>query len=639
MIVKYYFPVLFPPRLKVVRIELDKEKQTPYGLTFDTYHHGFKTGWIDIEIETVTPLYIRGVEKESGSKDKKEQTPDFFKPTGKPAIPGSSLRGMIRQMVEIVSYGKFGFFDEKKTLYYRGLADRSNLRKEYQDKMSSYDRYKKISLYNVSAGIIKKEGLSYFIIPTDYTRITKLEAQREVESLNQKDMDEKYKEFEFYDLEGSPKFSQYYLVVSGDMNNKKHDWLVKKSASGSGKKIPIPNRDILNYKNDKTRQVLTDKKGNEIPSILNLIELLDKDIHKEVPCFYVKCQDERQNKGKDEERKERCSFGHTAMFRLAYEKSVGDHVPEELTAYETCDTAGSIFGNESSFAGRVFFEDALIDRKHDNEEINLGEKHHKILSEPKPTTFQHYLVQKDDELKNMRHYNSNSLIRGNKLYWHKEGKDWAETDNEQILKHPKQYKSKINPIKPGVGFTGRIRFENLSDIELGALLFSLDLPNGCFHKIGMGKSLGLGTIKITPTLYISKRTERYEKLFSEWNNQIANPTAMNEFIRNFEKHTLQEVGEKESEILWRTDRLQNLLVMLYYDKGVKLDQQKNTDYMDLQDFKNRSILPKPSQLMDAQERTAFYQNMWIEIHKKKKPDNTIEETIEPGPSPTDIKKI
>ena len=408
-----YAPYNFIPlnrKDEVVRVDIDK-KNRPYGLTFDAYHTGYYTGWIDIQIETITPIFIRGIKELS----------DFFAPSGKPAIPGSSLRGMVRQMVEIVSFGKFGFFNDKKTLYYRGLADRSNLRNEYQSQMSSYDRNRKIAIYKVSAGIIRKKGLSYFIIPTEFDRIRKGKAKKLIANLG-----EKYKEFEFYDLEKLQeyqKYKNYYLVVSGNMKNKKHDWLINKADSKTNpdKIHKIPPEDISNYKNDNTRKVLKDEDEDDkhIPSILNLIDLLDKKIKEEVPCFYVMW--------KDKQKKDRFSFGHTAMFRLAYEKSIGDHVPKELTDKNSCDIAGAIFGNETHFAGRVFFNDALIGREHDEEEeeVFLGEKYHKILSGgPKPTTFQHYLVQTEDNIKNRKHYNSNSSIRGNKVYWHKNGNDW-----------------------------------------------------------------------------------------------------------------------------------------------------------------------------------------------------------------------
>ncbi len=54
----------------------------------------------------------------------------------------------------------------------------------------------------------------------------------------------------------------------------------------------------------------------------------------------------------------RVSFGHTPMFRLAYEKTIGDHVPCELLESEEVDFAEAIFGNMKIHSSRVFFGDS-----------------------------------------------------------------------------------------------------------------------------------------------------------------------------------------------------------------------------------------------------------------------------------------
>ena len=105
-------------------------------------------------------------------------------------------------------------------------------------------------------------------------------------------------------------------------------------------------------------------------------------------------------------------------------------------------------------------------------------------------------------------------------------------------------KTKIRPVKPNTEFKFRIRYENLSGNELGALLFALKMPEGCAHKIGMGKPYGLGSVKITPELYISKRNKRYLTLFSSDGWDLAETKqgdgAIDEIISAFEKHILRK---------------------------------------------------------------------------------------------------
>lgn len=558
-IVKYaaHAPYNFIPlNQKIVGI---KDNAIP---DFDIYDEKRNTGWIEIEIETKTPLFIKD------GKESKE-TAIFFSPKGTPQIPGSTLRGMTRNLVEILSFGKFIkniSFDDKR-LYFRGLADKSNLRKAYQEKMASFDRKSKKSKGKFDAGVLRKRGLDYVIISSgnNYKQILKIDAQREVKNLGQR-----YAEFNFYLLPG-----QGYLVVSGDMNNKKRDWLIE-FPGNNAPEIQISREDVKNYNNDITR-------ADAVPDLIKLAAKGD------VPCFYVQWTD---HNGKN-----RVSFGHTGMFRLAYEKSIGEHVPENLNESEKIDFPEAIFGNKTTFAGRVFFENLMLCEG--QQDIFMGEGVPKILSSPKPTTFQHYLVQTSDNNRALNHYNLNSPIRGYKQYWHKSGENWIENDKKSIENHASQY-TKINPVKPGIKFSGRIRFENLSDEELGALLFALDLPEGCFHKIGMGKPLGLGSIKITPRLYISDRKNRYEKLFSEWNNSIeaSDKVKIDALKNSFEDYVLEKIGETSADTLWKTERLKELLTMLDYNKGTELEKSNKISYMSIQrkEFTERFVLPLPTQV-------------------------------------------
>ncbi len=614
----------------------------------DIYDTNKNTGWIDIEIETLTPIYIRGtlkpeeVEAEIENKNKS----DFYAPAGRLRIPGSSLRGMVRNMVEMISFGRFHFFDNKR-LYYRGLADRSNLRTEYQQRMSSYDRATRRTQYNFSVGVLRKcqkheRGLHFEIKSSgsNFRQILKTEARKITEQRGYK-----YNEFCYYRLDRS------YLVVSGNMPNKKRDWLIA-FPSDDAEIIPIPDEDIRSYREDRNR----DTNGLDLLEEARLSDSIEGD----VPCFYVRWQDEQGN--------DRISFGHTGMFRLAYEKSIGEHVPiishrvdesvlervkdslpkpipEELLqlidqefaekdlstilvnmqlkehnrklkkneilailqAAAKMDFSESIFGNATTFAGRVYFEDAFLIES--QKRSALGEKTPKILSMPKPTTFQHYLTQSSDEVKQLNHYNNNSAIRGYKVYWHKsdDTRHWEETDTARV-ENSNQY-TRIQAICSGIAFHGRIRFENLSNVELGALLFALDLPYGWGHKIGMGKPLGLGSIRIKPVLYLSNRFQRYLDLFAEWDSKVtpSSDAHLKSIKYEFERYILDELTrrklvEGDIECLWEVDRLRELMVMLNLNIGKQLEGIGALDYMTIEprnEFKNRYVLPSPSHIASA----------------------------------------
>ena len=59
------------------------------------------SGTIDVEYTSQTPVFIgNGKNKENGCAD------NYKAANGKYAIPGSTLRGMLRNVIEIASFGK-----------------------------------------------------------------------------------------------------------------------------------------------------------------------------------------------------------------------------------------------------------------------------------------------------------------------------------------------------------------------------------------------------------------------------------------------------------------------------------------------------------------------------------------------------
>ena len=132
--------------------------------------------------------------------------------------------------------------------------------------------------------------------------------------------------------------------------------------------------------------IIEDYRNDEYRKGVNLVELLEVKYKnrnlqgfKGLPCFYI------------EEGGEVKAFGHTLYFRLPYKYKIEDCVPSShRQVHNTAnmpDLAEAIFGNEKTFAGRVFFEDAFLVNKNDPYmEIAIP----KILSGPKPTAFQNY---------------------------------------------------------------------------------------------------------------------------------------------------------------------------------------------------------------------------------------------------------
>jgi CRISPR/Cas system CSM-associated protein Csm3 (group 7 of RAMP superfamily) len=541
---------------------------------FSKYDDARLIGYIRCELEALTPLYIRDTlnEAEVANDLESNKNLDFFSPGGRCRIPGSSLRGMVRTLVEIMGWGKFIFFQDK-LLFYRGLADQSNLQQEYRNNMSSYDRNGKKTSYKFSAGYLKRDGLDYYIIPATVDRDEKQFEQVPKRDFNKEFVFEKYPDGKT-------------LVISGKMYRKKHDWLI--NPPDYQKQFKISVQDICFYKMDENRfkdKTTDDDRKKYDGDLLRMLSVTGT----HVPCFYVRWN--------DFEAKLRVSFGHTGYFRLTYKNTIGEHIPAQLKDDKKNDIAETIFGSLSKFASRVYFEDAELKSFFFGNDC-ISDMTPEILSSPKPTTFQHYLEQNDNaNLKNLSHWNSSCNIRGHKLYWHRRNSNLPDDKPLAINDIV------IRPVKPGTKFTCKIRFENLTEIELGALLFALDLPENHHHKLGMGKPLGLGTVKIIPTLYLGDRKQRYSRLFDGDQWRLAEKMVENQkYKKAFEHYVLERMSPKErngADSLWTVERMKQLEAMLDWQVTGEVGWVEETRYMQIEhslngnEFKKRPILEKP----------------------------------------------
>jgi hypothetical protein len=168
----------------------------------------------------------------------------------------------------------------------------------------------------------------------------------------------------------------------------------------------------------------------------------------------------------------------------------------------------------------------------------------------------------------------------------------------------------IQPVCPGARFAFRVYFENLTDEELGALLWALELPAGCAHKLGMGKPLGLGSARIKVTsLRLTDRLARYRALLSdgEWVDGARESKDLSAFKHCFEKYVLAQIAScdrNNAKSLADTPRIRELLCLLSFDNAPPLAE---TSYMTIEptnEYAERPVLPLPSTVLSSSKSSA-----------------------------------
>ena len=462
---------------------------------------GTHTGYIDLTITTETPLFIGGPSKQE------DTTPlEFYGGQNNPTIPGSSLKGMVKEIFKIVTASSFrpyqrgtGLGDfEDRYLYFRDIASAIKPLKNYyaERMMTTLPCGDGPSVPKAKPGfIIQTIDNNYFVVPSSMKKYSYLNNDGMERKMNAPSIDWTDK---------------YVNIHTGAMRSKKSYMRITKPCT-FGKRIPIPQSCIESYADDKNRGTLDllDKRTGKSDDAAKSYTRCE-DIKFVVPCFFT------EKDGVVEH------FGHGRYYRIAYDLKISDHLPNSLEQHNNgVDLCDSIFGYGDNWAGRVSFSDAHVQG---TLKMCPSDYPHPLMG-PNPTSFQLYLEQNVDDHNTYNHWgHEHASLRGYKMYWHQplaKAKDWTRTAEEKEIKGTR----KIRPVDRGVTFTSRIHFERLSDVELGALLMSLNLDQysggqrRTYYKLGMGISIGFGSVKLDTDVTIFDNNSRYAVLFTDgaWN--------------------------------------------------------------------------------------------------------------------------
>lgn len=693
----------------------------------DCYQANHHSGFFDVQLETKSPLYIRGpLTQSEWDRDQQERyiddgsrmpregrvyhrmgknKADFFyvdQRTKQPVIPGSSLRGILRTMLEIITYSRFSRFSDRQIIY-RAVGDTTSLGVSYRQKTigDNQDSLPRMCfeypLNNLKGGYLIKGDGSWWIQPA-------LEPAKFGESFVHVESNPTAALPRAFSVKpvartvptrGNPNLSLNMAYATTTNLGHGHPppleptWLVSTRGVGNGKhmqcavylpdwkakRIAIPQEMITLYQEDAAIPRSNATSTRDLFSEYHSTPNRDSQDRPMVPLFYLLNSNN-----------ELVYFGSTMMFRLPYQKSIADCVPRDLRLPRKLDFADAMFGfvrtegdrenpdqnleqafgkqgsKSRAYASRVSISDAqLVAGQHDwwlvnDQQGNGGAITPKILASPKPTCFQHYLVQENTDQGHLSHYDSPTKVevlhqshsqtetrggepfaRGTKVHWH-QGVPTANMISQSPAPDTSTQHTRIKPLKAGVRFTFRVWFDNLTEAELGALCWVLKPigPNahGSYcHKIGMGKPYGLGAVELTPKLTLIRRNQRYQSLFSDkaWNSgeELVDPARWDDLLGKFESIMAERLQLASDTRLYQIKRIAMLLRMMQWpgqppqgpQAGTNAAQQQrtingqpNTRYMTIEvqsvnatyrnEYKNRPVLPDPWHFIDHTIRSS-----------------------------------
>ncbi|EHA1079982.1 TIGR03986 family CRISPR-associated RAMP protein [Photobacterium damselae] len=455
------------------------------------------SGKIEYTLTNKTPLCV-GAEQNRKNDNEPSLVSFARNPNHELVIPGSSLKGMLRSVLESVTFGKFSQFDDQRF--------------SFRDLSKSTNNYLKniIGQYPPRSGWLKFDSTKkqWSFTPCSAAKIHHDEIKQHlgIKIRNDDKATVKYDKL--------PLTRIVSAVISAPRGKGENSWAEHLSSGEVKGHVVFTNKRIFDYKKsnphnyefsyffhgleehnrkyDVARQAL-DLLANHDE---NHVEYLKNNAHPAlgIPVFALM-------KGSTIH-----SFGLAKMPRASYKNSTKELMDKLNLAHTSSmyfDMAELMFGtlrdNGLGLKSRISFSDAIADNA---SESDLYESNLLILNGPKPTFYPAYVEQHHNQTGYMDYDNTQPLA-GTKRYITKTPSDKRLVSNIPVNKTPNKKVASLMELCPtDKQFSGHIVFHNLKPLELGALLWTLQLESGCYHQLGHGKPMGAGAVELTPRIQV-----------------------------------------------------------------------------------------------------------------------------------------
>ncbi|MCW8109603.1 TIGR03986 family CRISPR-associated RAMP protein [Alteromonas ponticola] len=448
---------------------------------------------IEVTIDSLSPMMI-GAEKLSNG------VVPFFTISDQPVIPGSSLRGMIRNLAEIITFSKMPELNNR----YPTLRDiRSD---NYKNTLIEDNKVK------VEAGwlVFDPDSNRYILQTCQYARASYSMLEQAFRTRNLAKM-------------GS--FSEKYHAIGG--LGQSIEFAVS-GRSGTGENIAQTGHEFTGYPVmtghafNKKKEFIFYNEGNkeQIPEkvMSAFLAIYDKDVADKSPLAELK-RLQRQSKNRvpgipvfftRNSSREIEYLGLTQMMKIPPNFSIGDlHPQSNKTTNKRVDIVENLFGRTTdeaiheypSLKSRISVADFYCQSGHlVKDPITV------ILGQPSPSFNPAYLVQSEGNTESQLssrqkgfHDSEAPQLRGYKRYPIQTNVPLQPTMS-QLEKPIEEYanvSTKIQPMEQGAKFSGKIRLHNVTPKELGLILWILTWGEDetLSHNIGMAKPYGYGRFK------------------------------------------------------------------------------------------------------------------------------------------------
>lgn len=535
------------------------------------------SGSFNVNIKALTPVFVRNGHVQGIDKHSDEFMSFNKTPAGKFFIPASSIKGELRHILEIVSFCKMQRVDNKRY----SIRDVNN--RQYRDSLP-YDSVHCgwMTIRDDGEIEISDNGVPYRIshkeidenLDTDFCNLfgegVKIkDANRTAEYKYRKCSHEifnttfLFNEYKLYpnsaavDRRVGVHFNNEgkirgKIVFTGQPGNRKER---RGNSPASGKffefvfrEIESPNIYRLHYDSELYKDFEFIYKDSED---WHFWRVKAKNLGLKIPVFF-KLEDNTIS-----------SIGLSYLYKLPYKQRIKDYLNDQHNSREF-DMSECIFGEtsaEKSLKGRVHISHAMCEDAYpfENEEGIAP-----YMGSPKPSYYPIYLEQQgedgylNDHSRFITMMDRNAKLRGWKMYPTRFNYQTEfDVDDAQL-----ENTNPAIPLGAGSEFECCIRFHNLKDVELGAILYSVLLQKQNCHTIGFGKAFGYGACQYNIIETSGFETTDIEKFITSFIDY------MEACIPNYKK----------------SPQIKELLLMTNPHQAERL--KRPLTYMELKDFVN-----------------------------------------------------
>ena len=486
-------PYNFVPFSNKVQLPYETEADLPRHDRFDPQR---ETGEIHITLTAETPVFVSNGDRKN---------PHFFRgANGNFMIPGSTIRGMVRENMQILGFGlvKAGEDLEDYQIYFRKVAapkgsNAGPLNKYYQTvlgvKTKRTDEGKTYSIpERVQSGYILREGTEYRIYPTKtpYLRVSRKHPDiRKFQCGIKKQDNAKAVPILYQESGGRVKKilpaekggqsgmqSGFLLFTGQSVGNRENHLYLFPEADWQSPPVTLTKEDELSYQED------WEKREKSLGAYYDAsFWKLPEEGEDAKPVFYLSYEGH-------------VYCGMSLFLRIGYRFPLSHGLPDRhkrLAAEQSpkLDYVQGMLGfaeADRSYRSRISFGDFSVEPS-----AKEMSEVHMILGEPKPSYYPGYVEPGGKEFRRAVHYNEDGFkLRGYKQYWLKNPEQTSVPEGKEKVG------ATLRPLPQGTKFQGVIRYQNLSGAELGLLLWALRLDKGCYQSVGMGKPYGYGRMRL-----------------------------------------------------------------------------------------------------------------------------------------------